>query len=190
MVYINEWMPNPVGADAAGEFIELYNSGALPVSLNGYTLSVGGKKRTPLAGRTIAAGGYLVLKKADTKLSLKNTDGALFLYGPDGRLADQASFEGSAPEGKSFSRVDYRASTAGHFAFTDPTPGKGNASVGTMVAAKQYSEGMSLAPQLPTSSFFLLMLGTAFTVVFVFTYILAKNEDLSHYLFGNDAARR
>ena len=41
MLYINEWLPNPVGNDATGEFIELYNSGTTGVSLNGYSLGDG-----------------------------------------------------------------------------------------------------------------------------------------------------
>ena len=67
MLYINEWLPNPVGADAAGEFVELYNSGNSAAPLNGYTLGTGAKKKFSLTGYTIPAGGYLVLKKAQTK---------------------------------------------------------------------------------------------------------------------------
>ncbi len=111
MIYINEWFPNPVGNDAAGEFIELYNSGAATVSLDGYALGDGAKKRFSLSGYSIPPGGYLVLTHADDKLTLKNTNGEVLLYGPSGQVVDSASFTGAAPEGRSFSRVDYGAAT-------------------------------------------------------------------------------
>jgi hypothetical protein len=190
MLYINEWFPNPVGTDAAAEFVELYNSGSSAVALSGYALGTGAKKKFSLAGYTISPGGYLVLKKAQTKLALKNTDGALFLYGSSGQLADQASFVGSAPEGKSFSRISYDVTLAQHFIFTDPTPGARNKTANTMIASVNYPEGVSLSPQLAPSSFFLLAIGVASTILFLFIYIFAKNENLSHHLFGGDETNR
>ncbi len=186
MLYLNEWFPNPVGTDAAGEFVELYNSGASLILLNGYTLGVGAKKKFSLNGYTVLPGGYLVLKKVQTKLALKNSDGALFLYGPSGQVIDQASFVGSAPEGKSFSRINYSASSAQHFVFTDPTPGARNKTINTMIASVNYPEGTSLSPPPAPSSFFLLATGIASTILLLFIYLLAKNENLSHYLFGGD----
>jgi hypothetical protein len=190
MLYINEWLPNPVGADAAGEFVELYNSGNSAAPLNGYTLGTGAKKKFSLTGYTIPAGDYLVLKKAQTKLALKNTDGALFLYGSSGQLVDRAVFAGSAPEGKSFSRISYDASAAQHFLFTDPTSGARNKTVSTMISSVNYPAGVSLAPQLAPSSFFLFAIGIASTILFVAIYIFAKNENLSHYIFGGDQTNR
>jgi hypothetical protein len=190
MLYINEWLPNPVGADAAGEFVELYNSGNSAAPLNGYTLGTGAKKKFSLTGYTIPAGGYLVLKKAQTKLALKNSDGALFLYGPSGQLVDRAVFAGSAPEGKSFSRISYDASAAQHFLFTDPTSGARNKTVSTMISSVNYPAGVSLTPQLAPSSFFLFAIGIASTILFVAIYIFAKNENLSHYIFGGDQTNR
>jgi hypothetical protein len=190
MLYINEWLPNPVGPDAAGEFVELYNSGNSASALNGYALGTGAKKRFSLAGYTIQPGGYLVLKKTQTKLALKNSDGALFLYGSSGQLVDHAAFEGSAPEGKSFSRTSYDASAAQHFIFTDSTPGAHNKTVSTMISSVNYPVGISLTPQLAPSSFFLLAIGVASTILFLFIYIFAKNENLSRHLFGGDQTNR
>jgi hypothetical protein len=190
MLYINEWFPNPVGADASSEFIELYNSGAAALTLNGYALGTGAKKKFALSGHTISPDGYLVLKKAQTKLALKNTDGALFLYGPNGQMVDQASFEGSAPEGESFSRISYVVSPAQQFVFTDPTPGARNKTVSTMVSSVQYPIGVSLAPQPAPLSPLLIAIGIALTTIFILAYIFAKNENLSHRLFGgNEKAR-
>lgn len=190
MLYINEWLPNPVGADAAGEFVELFNGASSSITLDGYALGVGTKKNFSLAGRNIPPGGYLVLRKAQTKLALKNTDGALFLYGPQGAVVDHASFEGSAPEGKSFSRVSYDASPAQHFIFTDPTPGARNKSTGVMISSVSYPSGVSLVPRPSLSTLFLFGFGVACTILFLFFYISIKNENLSHYLFGGDEANR
>ena len=41
MVFINEWLPNPNGADAKGEFIELWNSGNAPINLSGWSVVCG-----------------------------------------------------------------------------------------------------------------------------------------------------
>ncbi len=161
MLYINEWLPNPVGNDASGEFIELYNSGAGVVSLGGYALGDGAKKTFSLAGYNIPPGGYLVLKHAQDKLSLKNTDGEVLLYGPDGRAVDRANFAGAAPEGKSFSRVDYGTAPIAHFAFEYPTPSVANKTVDTTVHANSYPLGVPLSAQLSPGGFILLMFGTA-----------------------------
>ena len=187
MIYINEWLPNPVGNDAAGEFIELYNSGAAAASLDGYALGDGAKKTFSLAGYSIPPGGYLVLKKAQDKLSLKNTDGAVLLYGPGGQVVDSASFAGAAPEGKSFSRVDYGTAPIAHFAFAYPTPGAANKTIDTTVATQNYPTWRSACriaafargvhhAHCGVASFFLLF----------FIYVIQKNRNISNFFFGGD----
>src|SRR3989338_6477825 len=49
MVQISEWLPNPAGADAEGEWIELWNSGQESVPLQGWRL-------TDAAGRSFRLG--------------------------------------------------------------------------------------------------------------------------------------
>jgi hypothetical protein len=168
------------------EFIELYNNGGGPVSLNGYTLSDGAKKKFSLSGYSVPANGYLVLKKAEDKLSLKNTDGAVLLYGPGGQLVDQASFAGVAPEGKSFSRVDYGTAPMAHFAFEYPTPGAANKTIDTMVSSQDYPIGVSLSSQLSPAAFIVLMLGVASFLLLFFIYVIQKNRNVSHFFFGRD----
>jgi hypothetical protein len=186
MIYINEWLPNPVGNDATGEFIELYNNGAAEASLNGYTLSDGAKKRFSLSGYSVPANGYLVLKKAQDKLSLKNTDGAVLLYGPDGQVVDQANFAGAAPEGKSFARVDYGTAPIAHFAFEYPTPGAANKVIDTTVSSRDYPIGVSLSPQLSPAGFVLLMFGVASFLLLFFIYVIQKNRNISNFFFGRN----
>lgn len=186
MIFINEWFPNPVGNDAAGEFIELYNSGAGAVSLNGYSLSDGAKKKFSLAGYMMPPHSYLVLKHAQTKLTLKNTDGALWLYGPDGQIVDEASFVGAAPEGKSFSRVNYSSAPVGHFAFVYPTPGVANKTIDTAVASRDYPMGVSLSPHLPLAGFVVLAFGVAASFLVFFLYVTRNNRNISNFFFGGD----
>lgn len=186
MLYINEWFPNPVGNDAAGEFVELYNSGANAASLNGYALGDGTKKTFKLDGYSIPVGGYLVLTHAQDKLTLKNTDGEVLLYGPDGRVLDAASFAGAAPEGKSYSRVDYGTAPIAHFVFTYPTPGAANKTIDTAAVAQNYPAGVSLVPQLSPGAFIVLMFGVSAFFLLFFLYVIQKNRNLSDFFFGRN----
>ena len=186
MLYINEWLPNPVGNDTGGEFIELYNSGGATASLSGYSLGDGAKKTFSLAGYSIPPDGYLVLKKAQDKLSLKNTDGAVLLYGSDGRVMDQASFVGAAPEGKSFSRVDYGTAPVAHFVFTYPTPGAVNKAVDMTVLSRDYPMGMPLSPQFSLAGSVSLAFGVAIFFLLFSIYVIKKNKNISNFFFGRD----
>ena len=168
------------------EFIELYNSGPDATSLYGYALGDGAKKTFSLAGYSIPSRGYLVLKRTQDKLSLKNTDGEVLLYGPDGRVADSASFAGVAPEGESFSRVDYGTAPIAHFAFEYPTPGAANKTMDTMVHADSYPVGVSLSPRLSPGGFVLLTFGVASFFLLFFIYAIQKNRNISNFFFGGD----
>lgn len=186
MIYINEWLPNPIGNDATGEFIELYNSGPTGLSLNGYSLGDGAKKTLSLSGYTISPGGYLVLKHAQDKLTLKNTDGAVLLYGSDEQLIDSASFAGVAPEGKSFSRVNYSNAPITHFAFEYPTPGAANKTVDTTVSVHDYPMGVPLVPPPSPASFIVPMFGVASFFLLFFIYVIRHNKNISDFFFGRN----
>jgi hypothetical protein len=192
MIFINEWLPNPTGADAKGEFIELWNSGIAPVNLSGWILQTDNKKKFKLSG-SIRANGYLLLPRGETKLSLKNADGKLLLYNAAGELADQSAFEGTAPEGESFSRVSYNVydsssvyRTIQQFAWSKPTPGAKNditAEIG--ISEIEYPAGIPLnAFRVSWSSMF----GCAMLVGIIFAailwYALRNDEDISQLFFG------
>jgi len=128
---INEFLPNPVGKDADGEFIELFNNSQETVSLTGwklkdasgktFTLSAQGGSATGGKNQTVQAGEYLTLNYKTTKISLNNDGETLFLYDSNGVLADKAEFSGNALAGKSLVRQNNQ------FIFTDtPTPDKAN----------------------------------------------------------------
>ena len=185
MVFINEWFPNPPGNDGRGEFVELWNSNTTPANLNGWVLS-DGKKEIPLSGYSVPPEGYLVLRKTETKLTLKNTDGGLSLYGPNGLLIDGAAFAGSAPEGKSFSRVDYGTGDTQHFSFADPSPGERNNVVIPEIKSLEYPVNVPLNPAFGFMEAAGLAVGVAiFLTIFLF-YGIKKSENLSELLFARD----
>jgi hypothetical protein len=187
MIFINEWFPNPTGNDTKGEFIELFNNGNAPVNLAGRTLKNEAGKKFELSG-IIGAQKYFVLPRSKTKLTLKNSDASLFLYDSAGKLIDQSAFVGAAPEGESFSRINYGTDPSQHFAFTDPTPDAANKiTANTQIADNQYS---STAP-LNTSSLSLAMvivLAVALSLALagIMIYALEQDDDLSQLFFGKN----
>lgn len=107
LVVINEWLPNPEGPDAEGEFIELYNTGSSEVRLSGWKLDdiEGGSKPYVFpAGFIIPAHGYVVLERSETRIALNNSDETVRLIDPLGSVVSRHSFEGTAPEGVSYAR--------------------------------------------------------------------------------------
>jgi len=190
VVYLNEWFPDPPGADAGGEFLELYNNGASAVSLNGWTIAAEGKKKFSLKNITIPAHGYLALTHAETKLSLRNSDGGLALYDARGALVDSAAFAGAAPVGKSYSRQNYTTADIEHFAFVDPTPGAANYFVRTALAVQAHRFWVPLDRPLDTPGFFAIMMGTAALIAGLIIYVIRSHEDLSQLFFGRDEGTR
>ncbi|NCO15246.1 hypothetical protein COW77_02285 [Candidatus Wolfebacteria bacterium CG18_big_fil_WC_8_21_14_2_50_39_7] len=128
---INEFFPNPVGKDADGEWIELFNNGQETVNFSGWQIKDASGKTFIFSGQggsatggknqELGPAGYLLLDYKTTKISLNNNGETLFLYDQNGALIDKAEFTGSAPEGKSLIRKNNQ------FVFTDkPTPAKAN----------------------------------------------------------------
>jgi len=205
MILINEWLPNPVGNDASGEFVELFNSGSAPVNVGGWTLEASAKKPKKISG-AIPANGYLVFYRKQTKLVLKNSDEAIALYDAAGRLVDQSSFAGSAPEGKSFSRIAVliTPSSAGggsasggsstsergrsliqNFAWGDPTPGVANrVTANTEVTTMNYAFNTPVnhvALGIPAVVAMLLTVAVCVTALVV--YSIKTNAELSQLFF-------
>ena len=185
MIFINEWLPNPAGNDAQGEWVELFNNGNAPVNLNGWVLKTGGTGKFNLKS-TIGAGEYLVLKRTDTKLVLKNTDESLFLYNSAGNLADQSSFLGSAPEGKSFARI-LGADGSYRFVWSEPTPGAINKiAANNLVSINNYPTSIPLNPTLGASGFLGLLLGSSLVLTALVMFVLKRNENLFKLFFRGD----
>ncbi len=185
MVFISEWLPNPKGSDVTGEFVELYNSGPTAMSVGGWTLMVSAKKRAKILG-TVPANGYLVLYRKQTKLVLKNSDEAIALYDASGRWVDESSFIGTATEGKSFNRKNFKENM-GRFEFSwgDATPGSANRVASTFIT-KDCGAPFNVPinkPNMGGESFVLALLGIAVLLAGMIIYTIKTNEDLSNIFF-------
>jgi len=125
VMVINELLANPVGDDATGEWVELYNPATTTAVLNGWSLDDAEGGSNPYGipdGTEVAAGGYLLLERPTTKLALNNGGDSVRLFAADGTLADTVSYDGVA-EGEALALTD-----SGEWATTTtPTPGEPNA---------------------------------------------------------------
>lgn len=72
-VVINELMYAPISGDADDQYVELYNQGAAPVDLSGWTLS-DGISFTISNGTTLAPDGYLVIARNAARLQTHYTN--------------------------------------------------------------------------------------------------------------------
>lgn len=181
MIYINEWLPNPVGKDVDGEFVELFNGGKDSVNLSGWTLKANSKTKFVLSGE-IGPGGFQVFQKPVLTVSLNNTDGQVFLYDASGKLVDHQEFLGLAQEGKSFSR-----NSDGYFVFSESTPGEQNRfEEQTALVAQVYPTGVPLNKPVGIFDFVLLTLGVSTVLTGLVMFVLKRNEDLSQLFFGRD----
>src|SRR5437867_4053867 len=78
------------GAQAGQGWVELYNGGAAPGDLSGYSLTDDPNRADPYAvpqGTTIPPKGFFVVEESSTSLKLSIPEVHLFLRGPDGRVA-------------------------------------------------------------------------------------------------------
>ncbi|MCL5017062.1 MAG: lamin tail domain-containing protein [Patescibacteria group bacterium] len=96
---IQEFLPNPVGADNAGEYIKIFNDGDKAVNLAGWKISDASNKSFSLSG-TIQPGGNLSLPYSQTKISLNNNGETISLFDAKGALVDKLGYSGVATEGK------------------------------------------------------------------------------------------
>ncbi len=125
-VILNEILPNPLGNDQEGEFIEIKNLSSANVDLKGYYLINSSRKKFKFTSSTLLlAENFLVVPRSLTNLSLKNNGGeTLEFYNPSNRLVDKIFYEDQALEGVSFARA---SSTGVVWEWsTVPTPGQNN----------------------------------------------------------------
>lgn len=119
---ISELLPNPSGADAGNEFIELFNDDTEPAELDNYRLGIGDKLYKLPAGAVIAPGAYWTVSDIELGVSLPNTTGpAVYLVTMRGLEVASAPAYKNAPDDVSWSRgVD-----GWQFSYV-PTPGQAN----------------------------------------------------------------
>ncbi|OGJ59563.1 hypothetical protein A2635_04335 [Candidatus Peribacteria bacterium RIFCSPHIGHO2_01_FULL_51_9] len=121
-VVVNEILPDPVGKDTEGEWIELHNLTMTDASLCGWWLDdeEGGSRPFVLDAYEVSANGFLVLPYTVTKLGLRNAGEHVRLFMNE-NLLDDVTYD-EAPEGQSFARGE-----SGAFLWTSIlTPGSGN----------------------------------------------------------------
>lgn len=99
-IFISEFLPNPKGSDAEGEFIEIYNNHQTTVNLKGWQLTDGSKTFT-FDDALIRPNQYIALYRPQTKITLNNSDDEIKLLAPNGEIADLVSYEESN-EGQSY----------------------------------------------------------------------------------------
>ncbi|QQR83319.1 lamin tail domain-containing protein [Candidatus Peregrinibacteria bacterium] len=83
---ISEIMPNPVGNDQVGEWIELANLSERPVDLSGWYLDDQEGKSAPfhlVKGTILSPGEHRVFRAPQLNLSLKNSEDVVRLLAPD-----------------------------------------------------------------------------------------------------------
>ncbi|KKR33169.1 MAG: Polymorphic membrane protein, partial [Candidatus Falkowbacteria bacterium GW2011_GWF2_39_8] len=127
-IIISEILPNPVGDDLVGEFIEIYNKSEQEVNLLGWKLQVSGKDYEfgAQASTTdiyrLKANGYLVVWRKDSKLTLNNTGSEISLFQPQKTLPLHSIKYEQVKEGCSYAR-----GSDGTWHWTEmPTPGRQN----------------------------------------------------------------
>jgi|GEM_PF-1091465 len=109
-IFITEIFPNPIGNDAAGEFIEIYNGGDHDVSLAGWKICVGDcasskSLATAASSTSIKARSFLILERKTSRLVLENGAGAVKLFRPLEEVAWQTVKYEAAIEGYSYAAV-------------------------------------------------------------------------------------
>jgi hypothetical protein len=99
MITLKAFLPNPVGPDKEGEYVAVFNNGSEAVSLSGWSIKDRSGKSFSLSGYTIPAGKELRFFSSVTKLSLNNSNEAIYLY-QGGQKIDELVLGGSAVEGQ------------------------------------------------------------------------------------------
>lgn len=102
-ILINELLPNPVGADIEGEFIELKNTTQEVVKIDNWKIR-NSTKSYVLSG-SIEPGGFEVISRTDSGIVLKNSgEEKIRLINPNNLVADEVRYK-DAPEDKSYNRI-------------------------------------------------------------------------------------
>ncbi len=120
-LWINEFLPNPVGTDTGNEWIELANVSSHDIGAGGVTVVrlSGSTLATVPSGTVVKAGEVLLLNALAG--SIVNGGDTLILKSGQTEL-DRVTYDGAGAEGSSWSRI---SATEGAWT-TVPTPGEAN----------------------------------------------------------------
>ena len=136
---LNEVLPAPRNdfngdgvVDGDDEYVELYNLGANPFPLAGWTLLDGdddamAHHMTFGLGRYLGGGEHLLLLRKNNRLSLRNDGGVVRLLDPEGVERDRVTWDADLVRGRSVSRLP----DGGDWVWNaDATPGQPNRNTG------------------------------------------------------------
>ena len=146
---LNELLPDPIGKDEDGEFIELANYGEQSADLTGWLLQDGKGRTFALPTALVEPGAARQFPYAETKLTLTNSGGTIRLVSETGVLVDEVSY-GAAPTGKSYAR-----DAARRWGWNDrPTPGTANDESGfaTTAAVPTNTSSSGASSAAPTTA--------------------------------------
>lgn len=132
---ITEFLPDPEGTDDA-EWVELYNPATVALQLSGWKLDdIEGGSSPHVFGSDaiIPAGGYLVVLRSESGLSLNNDGDSVRIIDPLGVIRDTVSYS-KAVTGKSYTL------RSGAWSWEIPSPGVGASAVEVVTAALVDSE--------------------------------------------------
>lgn len=133
-IVVNETLPDPVGSDSVGEFIELFNTMADSVDVSGAKLDDAEGGSTPYtlpAGTVLPGRGYRSFLRSETGIALNNNGDAARLLAPDGTLVHSLTYGDVPREGAAWARKDNGSAewtgtpTPGAANIFTPVPGRG-----------------------------------------------------------------
>ncbi|MBI2624049.1 lamin tail domain-containing protein [Candidatus Parcubacteria bacterium] len=140
-VALSEFLPDPVGDDAEGEWIEIMNLENKGADISGLMLddsSAGGVYMFPDKA-IIAPSGYLTVPRTVSKIALTNTGDEVKFMWPSGEFIETVTF-GKAPEGAAYAKE-----AGGSWRWTyQPTPAAAN-----VFAEKQVAPKTQVLPNTP-----------------------------------------
>lgn len=104
-ITISEVLPDPVGDEAVGEWIELYSHAMNPVDLCDWSIDdePGGSKEFSLTGMIINPESSILLERKQTAISLNNDGDQVRLFAGSGNLVDTLTYTG-AISGSSYAK--------------------------------------------------------------------------------------
>lgn len=104
-IIINEFLPNPEGDDADGEWIELKNAGNEKINLLNWKIDdgEGGSKPYKFANVLINGNNFFVLPRTKSGLALNNTGDSVRLFNNLDELIDEVEY-GAVEEGSAYAR--------------------------------------------------------------------------------------
>lgn len=140
---ISEVLPDPIGLDGEGEFVEIFNKGNTRVNLINWSIDddYGGSHEYIFSDDIwLDAGGYYVLPRETSKLAFNNNFDAVRLFDSEKRLIDEVEYEDPG-EGFAYARGE----NSKWFWTSESTPNKENKiKVSSIVLYEETKESQSM----------------------------------------------